>query len=174
MARPLFLITASKWFLYLLTRILHVSTGILAHSPLAKASRFLMLDGFRAITPFFNSLHRFSNGFKSGLWLGHSKTLTSLFRSHALTNLAVCFWIIVVLRPPRLSESMFICVLLIFCSKIFMCCSLFIMQSTFTRFPGPLAEKHPQIIILAPPCLTVGTACLGLNATLRFLVNGRS
>ena len=45
-----------------------------------------------------------------------------------------------------------------------MYCSFFIMPSTFTRFPGPLAEKHPQSIILAPPCLTVGTVLLVLNA----------
>ena len=108
MAKPLFLITASKRFLYLLTRFLHVSTGILAHSSFANVSRFLMLDGLLVITHFFNSLHRFSNGFKSGLWLGHSKTLTSFFRNHALTTLAVCFWIIV-LKLPLLSKSKFIC-----------------------------------------------------------------
>ena len=46
-----------------------------------------------------------------------------------------------------------------------MYCSFFIMPSTFTRFPGPLAEKQPQSIILAPPCLTVGTVFWGLNAS---------
>ena len=35
------------------------------------------------------------------------------------------------------------------------------MPSTFIRFPGPLAEKHPQSIILAPPRLTAGAVFSG-------------
>ena len=39
----------------------------------------------------WQSFHRFSVGFKSGLLLGHSRTFTFLFRSHSSVALAVCF-----------------------------------------------------------------------------------
>ncbi len=38
----------------------------------------------------FSSLHRFSIGFRSGDWLGHSRTLKCFLRSHSLVALAVC------------------------------------------------------------------------------------
>ena len=63
----------------LVHKVLHVSTGILAHSSFALVSRSLRLEGFLAITRIFNSLQRFSKGFKSGLWLGHSKTFILLY-----------------------------------------------------------------------------------------------
>ncbi len=37
-----------------------------------------------------SSLHRFSIGFRSGDWLGHSRTLKCFLRSHSLVALAVC------------------------------------------------------------------------------------
>ncbi len=40
--------------------------------------------------PFFRSLQRCSIGFKSGLWLGHSRTVTELLWSHSFVILAVC------------------------------------------------------------------------------------
>ncbi len=38
----------------------------------------------------FSSLHRCSIGFRSGDWLGHSRTLNCFLRSHSLAALAVC------------------------------------------------------------------------------------
>ncbi len=40
--------------------------------------------------PIFRSLQRCSIGFKSGLWLGHSRTVTELLWSHSFVILAVC------------------------------------------------------------------------------------
>ncbi|MED6242903.1 hypothetical protein ATANTOWER_011565 [Ataeniobius toweri] len=37
------------------------------------------------------SLQRFLIGFKSGDWLGYSRTLRCFLRSHSLVTLAVCF-----------------------------------------------------------------------------------
>ncbi len=39
----------------------------------------------------FSSLHRFSMGWRSGDWLGHSRTLMCFFLSHSFVALAVCF-----------------------------------------------------------------------------------
>ena len=38
----------------------------------------------------FRSLHRFLMGFRSGEWLGHSRTLICFFLSHSFVALAVC------------------------------------------------------------------------------------
>ncbi len=48
------------------------------------------LDGKRWRTAIFRSLQRCSIGFKSGLWLGHSRTVTELLWSHSFIILAVC------------------------------------------------------------------------------------
>ena len=48
--------------------------------------------GCRLATRSFSSLHRFSMGFRSGDWLGHSRTLICFFFSHSFVALAVCFW----------------------------------------------------------------------------------
>ena len=42
-------------------------------------------------TAIFKSCHRFSIGFRSWLWLGHSRTFLSLFLSHSNVALVVCF-----------------------------------------------------------------------------------
>ncbi len=46
--------------------------------------------GCRWATQSFNFLHRFSIVFRSGDWLGHSRTLKCFSRSHSLVALAVC------------------------------------------------------------------------------------
>ncbi len=38
-----------------------------------------------------SSLHRFSLGFRSGNWLGHSRTLMCFLLSHSFVALAMCF-----------------------------------------------------------------------------------
>ena len=45
----------------------------------------------RLATRSFSSLHRFLMGFRSGDWLGHSRTLMCFFLSHSFVALAVCF-----------------------------------------------------------------------------------
>ncbi len=64
--------------------------GFLTHSSLQILSKSLRFRGWRS-TRTFSSLHRFSMGFRSGDWLGHSRTLMCFFLSHSFVALAVCF-----------------------------------------------------------------------------------
>ncbi|CDQ68550.1 unnamed protein product [Oncorhynchus mykiss] len=52
---------------------------------------FWLFQGCRWAIRTFSSLQRFSIGFRSGDWLGHSRTLRCFLRSHSLVALAVCF-----------------------------------------------------------------------------------
>ncbi len=47
--------------------------GILAHSSWQNCCNSATLEGFRAWTAFLRLCHSISIGFRSGLWLGHSK-----------------------------------------------------------------------------------------------------
>ncbi len=51
----------------------------------------LRFRGWHLATRTFRSLHRFSMGFRSGDWLGHSRTLMCFFLSHSFVALAMCF-----------------------------------------------------------------------------------
>ncbi len=72
------------------TSFSHLDLGILCHSSLQILSSSVRLDGKRWWTAIFRSLQRCSIGFKSGLWLGHSRTVTELLWSHSFVILAVC------------------------------------------------------------------------------------
>ncbi len=61
------------------TSFSHLDLGILCHSSLEILSSSVRLDVKRWWTAIFRSLQRCSIGFKSGLWLGHSRTVTDLF-----------------------------------------------------------------------------------------------
>ncbi len=63
------------------TSFSHLDLGILCHSSLQILSSSVRLDGKRWWTAIFRSLQRCSIGFKSGLWLGHSRTVTELLWS---------------------------------------------------------------------------------------------
>ncbi len=71
------------------TSFSHLDLGILCHSSLQILSSSVRLDGKRWWTAIFRSLQRCSIGFKSGLWLGHSRTVTELLWSHSFVILAV-------------------------------------------------------------------------------------
>ncbi len=105
----------------------------------------------------FRSLQRCSIGFKSGLWLGHSKTVTELLWSHSFVILAVCLGSLscwkVNLRPSLRSWALW----RRFWSRISLYLAAFIFPSIATSRPVPAAEKHPHSMMLPPPCFTVGT-----------------
>ena len=61
----------------------------LAHSSI-QISRSFRFRGCRWAIRTFSSLQRFSIGFRSGDWLGHSRTLRCFLWSHSLVALAVC------------------------------------------------------------------------------------
>ncbi len=67
-----------------------VYLGILCQSSLQILSSSVRLDGKRWWTAIFSLSRDAQLGFKSGLWLGHSRTVTELLWSHSFVILAVC------------------------------------------------------------------------------------
>ena len=72
-------------------RFAQILGGILVHSSLQILPKYLKFRGCRLATRSFSSLHRFSMGFRSGDWLGHSRTLICFFLSHSFVALAISF-----------------------------------------------------------------------------------
>ncbi len=68
----------------------HRCGGILAHSSLQNCFNSATLEGFQSWMDCLRSCHSILFGFKSGLWLGHSKTLILFFLSHSEADLLVC------------------------------------------------------------------------------------
>ncbi len=97
------------------------------------------------------------NWVKSGLWLGHLRTVTELLWSHSFVILAVCLGSLscwkVNLRPSLRSWALW----RRFSSRISLYLAAFIFPSIATSRPVPAAEKHPHSMMLPPPCFTVGT-----------------
>ncbi len=139
------------------TSFSHLDLGILCHSSLQILSSSVRLDGKRWWTAIFRSLQRCSIEFKSGLWLGHSRTVTELLWSHSFIILAVCLGSLscwkVNLRPTLRSWALW----RRFSSRISLYLAAFIFPSIATSRPVPAAEKHPHSMMLPPPCFTVGT-----------------
>ncbi len=139
------------------TSFSHLDLGILCHSSLQILSSSVRLDGKRWWTAIFRSLQRCSIGFKSGLCLGHSRTVTELLWSHSFVILAVCLGSLscwkVNLRPSLRSWALW----RRFSSRISLYLAAFIFPSIATSRPVPAAEKHPHSMMLPPPCFTVGT-----------------
>ncbi len=137
------------------TSFSHLDLGILCHSSLQILSSSVRLDGKRWWTAIFRSLQRCSIGFKSGLWLGHSRTVTELLWSHSFVILAVCLGSLscwkVNLRPSLRSWALW----RRFSSRISLYLAAFIFPSIATSRPVPAAEKHPHSMMLPPPCFTL-------------------
>ena len=72
------------------TSLAHLYLEIFSHSSLQILSNSVRLDGECRYTAIFRSLQRCSIGFKSGLWLGNSRTFRDLSISHSCVVLAVC------------------------------------------------------------------------------------
>ena len=109
-------------------------------------------------------------GFRSGDWLGHSRTLICLFLSHSFVALAVCFGSL-----GRMLEDLSTTHLQCYdwgkevVAQNFRYMAPFILPSIQWSRPAPLAEKHPQSIRFPPPCFTVGIVFLGLYSAFLFL-----
>ena len=87
---PLASITSLSLLGYDATSVAHLCLGSFTHSSLQILSSSFRLDGERCCTATSRSLQRCSIGFKSGLWLGHSRTFRDLSRSHSCVFLIVC------------------------------------------------------------------------------------
>ena len=138
------------------TSFSHLDLGILCHSSLQILSSSVRLDGEHWWTAIFRSLQRCSIGFRSGLWLGQSRMVTELFRSHSFVILAVCLGSLscwkVNLQPSLRSRALW----KRFSSRISLYLAAFIVPSIATSGPVPAAEKHPHSMMLPPPCFSVG------------------
>ncbi len=133
-----------------MTRFAHTAAGILAHSSVQVFSRFFRFWGCRWATRSFSSLHRFSIGFRSGDWLGHSRTLKCFLRSYSLVALAVCLGSLSCWKTqPRpifndLTEGRRLL------AKILRYMAPSILPSIRCSRPVPFTEKHPQSMIFHP------------------------
>ena len=107
--------------------------------------------------------------FRSGDWLGHSRTLICFFLSHCFVALAVCFGSLSCWKThPRpifsaLTEGRRLS------PKLSRYMAPFILPSIRWSHPVHLAEKQPQSIRFPSPCFTVGMVFLGLYSTFLFL-----
>ncbi len=136
------------------------------------SSRVVMFWGCRWATRTFNSLQRFSMGFRSGDWLGHSRTLKCFLRSHSFVARAVCLGSLSCWK----TQPRFIFNALAdgrrFSLKISRYMAPFILSFTQISRPGPFAEKQPQSMMFPPPCFTVGMVFFGCNSAF-FLLQTR-
>ena len=89
MCRPLLSITA--WHLLIHKRInaSHSSTGIFSHSHFKLVHSSSTFLGFFSLPFLFSNFQTFLRGFRSGLWPGHSITVTSSSERNVLTDFAV-------------------------------------------------------------------------------------
>ena len=110
-------------------------------------------------------------GFRSGDWLGHSRTFNMFLFEPLLCCLGRMFWFIVMLEDSSMTHFQ---------------CSHWGKEIVCQNFPAhgsihppldtvksSLAEKHPQSIRFPPPCFTVGMVFLGLYSAFLFLQTRR-
>ena len=120
--------------------------GILVHSSLQILSKSLRFQGCCLAT--FSFLHRFSMGFRSGDWLGHSRTLICFFLSLSFVALAVCFGSLSCwkshLRPKEVV------------TQNFRVHGPIHPPLDTVKSSCPLSWETPPKDKVAPPCFTVG------------------
>ncbi len=138
--------------------MVHLDLAIFAHSSLQKCSKSVRLRGHLLCTALFRSPHIFSIRFRSGLWLGHSKTSIFFWWSHSFVDLDVCFGLLPCWKMKFL--FIFLAEAWRFCASIDWYLKRFIIPSTLTKAPVPADEKQPQSVMLLPPCFTVGMVFL--------------
>ncbi len=128
-------------------------------------SRSFIFWSCRWATQSFSSLYRFSIGFRSGDWLGHSRNLKFFLRSHSLVALAVCLGSLSCWKTQpwpifnALTEGRRLL------AKIPRYMAPSNLPSIRCSRPVPFAEKHPQSMMFPPPCFTVGMVFLGLYSS---------
>ena len=98
-------------------------------------------------------LQRCSIRFKSGLWLGHSRTLRLVLK-RLLCCLGCVLRVIVLLEGEPSPQSEVLSALeKVFIKDLSVLCSV---RLSLDSLPVPAAEKHPHSMMLAPPCFTIG------------------
>ncbi len=142
-----------------------VPAGILAHSSIQVFSRSFRFWGCRLSTRSFSSLHRFSIGFRSGDWLGHSKILKCFLWRDSLVALAVCLGSLSCWKTQPRPIFNALTEIRRLLAKISRYMAPSILPSIQCSRPVPFAEKHPQSMMFPPPCFTVGMVFLGLYSS---------
>ena len=112
-------------------------------------------------------------GFRSGDWLGCSRTLICFFLSHSLLPWPYVLGHCHVWRPIHVPISVLSLREGGLSPKISLYMAPFILPSIRWSRPVPLAEKHPQSIRFPPPCFTVGKVFLGMYSAFLFLQTRR-
>ena len=135
---------------------------------LADLLKLCQLDGECHWTAIFKSFHRFSMGFKSELWLGHSRTFTFLFWTHSSVALAVCLGSLSSCDVNLLHSLMSFVLWSRFSSRICLHLAAFIVPSILASLPVHAAEKHPHSMMLPPPCFMVRMVLDGWWAVIGF------
>ena len=116
-------ITALNRLGYDATSLAHLYLGSFFHSSLQILTSPVRLDRESRCTAIFRSLQRCLIGFKSGLWLSHSRTFRDLSQSHSCIVLAVCLGLLSRLRSWALWSR--------FSSKISLYFALFIFPQSW-------------------------------------------
>jgi hypothetical protein len=159
---PLFFITVLHRFGIESVNFLHSSAEISRHHAcLIQRTSSVMLFGCRRRTLRFKIIHRFSMGFRSGEFPGHSRIWIPFDFSQSRTDLAVCAGAESCWKIRHLCIVIVIGTLL---TRIFLYSTAFtfVPWSTKYREPRPACEKHPHTMTLGE-CFTVRTVYFGLN-----------
>ena len=151
MCRSLLSITVWHLLLHEPNNVLHSSTDVISHSPFKLVHSFSSFLRFFSLALSFSNFQTFSTGFMSGLWAGHSITVTSSSERNVLTDFAVWYralscinttdWLIAVLK---LGTCFF---------NISLYTIAIILPCNLTRGLVPTTEIVPNTITLSPPNL---------------------
>lgn len=120
-------------------------------------SKSVRLQGHLLGTALFGSPHRFSIGFRSGLWLVKLPELWSSGEAHPFLDLEVSIGSLLCWKMKFLFTFIILAEARMFCAKIDCYLEVFIILSTLIKAPVAAEEKHPQSIMLPLPCFIVGT-----------------
>ncbi len=156
---PFWFNTAMSLFGKDATSFSHLDLGILCHSSLQiLLSSSVRLDGKRWWTAIFRSLQRCSIGFKSGLWLGHSRTVTELLWSHSFVILAVCLGSLSCWKvKPSASLRSWATLEKVFVQDIPVLGRIHLPLNCNQSVLSLQLKNTPHSMMLPPPCFTVGT-----------------
>ncbi len=136
----------------------------------AANSNCCLFWGVSSFTFLFSWWHSCSIGFKSGDWLGQSKTFHFFAVINSLTELAGCFgslsWCNMKHFPMDLVAFSWILVgkMVLYPSKFILLLSSYIKSSVKLRGSFPEAAIYAHAMTPPPPCFTDEATCLGLFA----------
>ncbi len=161
-------ITAVSLWLIDITRLLVSSFEILFPAFNAVNSNRCLFWGVSAFILLFSWWNSCSIGFKSGDWLGQSKSFHVFALINSLTELAGCFgslsWCNMKHFPMKLVVLFYwilIGKMVLYPSKLILLLSSYIKSLVKLRGPVPETSMHAHAMTPPPPCFTDEAECLG-------------